>query len=69
MPRGPTLTLRVKSYTSMADVAAMHRKPASSPLAYNASPLVILNNFGAGSAQHIQPVSYTHLTLPTILLV
>jgi len=38
----------------MADVVAMQRKPASSKLAYNASPLVILNNFGAGQAQHMQ---------------
>jgi len=54
LPRGPTLTLRVKSFTSMAEVAAMQRKPVSSALAYNQSPLVILNGFGAGSAQHMQ---------------
>jgi len=54
MPRGPTITLRVKSYTSMADVASSQRRPVSSQLAYMHSPLVILNNFGATQEQHTQ---------------
>jgi len=53
LPRGPTLTCRVKKFASMADIAASQRKPASVPDAYMSSPLVILNNFG-GNSPHVK---------------
>eukprot|EP00879_Flechtneria_rotunda_P012529 GHRR01013082.1.p1 GENE.GHRR01013082.1~~GHRR01013082.1.p1 ORF type:complete len:210 (+),score=50.31 GHRR01013082.1:250-879(+) len=50
-PRGPTLTLRVKGYSLMSDVAASQAHPRVPPNAFKTAPLVVLNNF---SSQHKQ---------------
>lgn len=43
--QGPTLTLRIKSYSLMSDVAASQQRPRMPPNAFKTAPLVVLNNF------------------------
>lgn len=49
--QGPTLTLRIKGYSLMSDVASSQSRPRVPPNAFKSPPLVVLNNFGA---QHKQ---------------
>lgn len=45
LPRGPTLTFRILSFSTMRDVASMQKKPVSPGKEFNTPPLVVLNNF------------------------
>jgi len=45
-PHGPTLTFRVDGYTLASQVRAAQDRPAEMPLAFEASPLVVLHGFG-----------------------
>jgi ribosome biogenesis protein SSF1/2 len=59
-PQGPTLTLRVKAYSLMADVAAGQARPRVPPNAFKSPPLVVLNNFqggGSGSGAGSKPLA------------
>eukprot|EP00045_Choanoeca_perplexa_P001824 m.21919 g.21919 ORF g.21919 m.21919 type:complete len:478 (-) comp11180_c0_seq2:70-1503(-) len=49
LPRGPTLTFRVKQYTLMKDVASSLKKPKSIAKQFLNPPLLVLNNFSADS--------------------
>jgi ribosome biogenesis protein SSF1/2 len=44
-PRGPTLTFRVHSYSLMADVVSVQRRPVAPTSEYKFSPLIVLNGF------------------------
>ena len=51
VPRGPTLTFRVLSYSLMRDIFNQQRKPVSvSAMDLTKSPLVVMNNFSSPSA-------------------
>lgn len=50
-PRGPTLTMRIKGYSLMSDVAASQSRPRVPPNAFKTAPLVVLNNFSPQQKQ------------------
>ncbi|KAJ3042852.1 hypothetical protein HDV00_006413 [Rhizophlyctis rosea] len=56
IPRGPTLTFRVNSYSLTRDVLALQNKPKSPGTEFKTAPLVVLNNFG-GDERHIKLVA------------
>ena len=45
VPRGPTVTFRIKNYSLMKDIYKMQVRPKSYGSEYEHSPLVVLNNF------------------------
>lgn len=45
LPRGPTLTYKILSYTLRKDIIASEKKPCSSPDLYLKAPLVIMKSF------------------------
>ncbi|RUS24644.1 Brix domain-containing protein [Jimgerdemannia flammicorona] len=47
VPRGPTLTFRVVTYSLARDVLALQKNPHSPGAEFHTSPLLVLNNFGA----------------------
>lgn len=49
--QGPTLTLRVKGYSLMSDVASSQSRPRVPPNAFKTAPLVVLNNFSPQQKQ------------------
>ena len=49
LPRGPTLTFRVTSFSLMKDVTASQKRPHSPGREFLTAPLVVLNNFGASN--------------------
>lgn len=46
VPRGPTLSFQVKTYSLAKDIAAMQKSPKSPGSEFNLAPLLVLNNFG-----------------------
>ncbi|KAJ3336348.1 hypothetical protein HDU91_001807 [Kappamyces sp. JEL0680] len=56
IPRGPTLTFHVESYSLSKDVLALQARPKSPGLEFQTSPIVVLNNFG-GHEKHISLVA------------
>ncbi|KAJ3292854.1 hypothetical protein HK104_004955 [Borealophlyctis nickersoniae] len=56
IPRGPTLTFRITSYSLAKDVLALQNKPKSPGTEFKTAPLVVLNNFG-NDARHIKLVA------------
>lgn len=55
IPRGPSLTFSVKSYSLIKDVLGMQRRPrAPSPNILVNPPLLVLNNFQVPSSHHLQ---------------
>jgi ribosome biogenesis protein SSF1/2 len=46
IPRGPTVTFHIETYSLVKDVLAMQSRPKSPGLEFQVSPLVVLNNFG-----------------------
>ena len=55
--QGPTLTMRIHSYSLMRDVAAAQQKPRLPDSLWKTSPLVVMNNFS----------EQEHLKLATVL--
>lgn len=51
VPRGPTLSFRLLSYTTMRAVALTQKKPHSQGVEYQYAPLVVLNGF-SGPENH-----------------
>ncbi|PWA02928.1 hypothetical protein BB558_000924 [Smittium angustum] len=54
LPRGPTLTFRVKQYALSKDCRALLKNPKSLGSEFKTSPLLILNNFGANEERGVQ---------------
>lgn len=48
LPRGPTLTYKIRDYSLVKDVVANMRKPEINSLMFMNSPLVVLNGFTKG---------------------
>lgn len=53
IPRGPTITFHVESYSLIKDVLALQARPKSPGHEYQTSPLVVLNNFSSKEI-HVQ---------------
>ncbi|KAJ3087846.1 hypothetical protein HK102_010169 [Quaeritorhiza haematococci] len=53
LPRGPTLSFRINSYSLMRDIRALQKNPKSAASDFKTAPLVVLNNFG-GDDRHIK---------------
>jgi ribosome biogenesis protein SSF1/2 len=51
--QGPTLTLRIKSYSLMRDVIAAQARPRMPQNAFKTPPLLVMNQF-KGHGQHLQ---------------
>lgn len=45
VPRGPTLTFKIVSFSTIRDVISIQKKPQFPNKEFNCSPLVVLNNF------------------------
>jgi ribosome biogenesis protein SSF1/2 len=58
VPRGPTLTFRIHSYTLMSDIYKLQQHPHSPGVEYKTPPLLILNNFGSDE-NHIKLMAVT----------
>jgi ribosome biogenesis protein SSF1/2 len=52
IPRGPTLTFHVESFSLIKDVLAIQKRPRTPGTEYTVSPLVVLNNFSQ-KAKHV----------------
>lgn len=70
--QGPTLTLRIHSYSLMRDVVAAQSRPRLPPAAFKAPPLLVLNQFqGSGAAaggSQQQQAAAQHIKLAGTLL-
>lgn len=66
LPRGPTLTMRVLSYTLMRDLVALMPNPKSPGLEYASPPILILNNFNAQEKHHQLMISYFQNMFPPL---
>lgn len=64
-PRGPTLTMRVHSYTLMRDVASAQSHPRRPASLWEAPPLLVMNNFTGGSHLKLATVMFQNL-FPTL---
>lgn len=68
MPRGPTLTFKVHSFSLAKDVISTLKKQIVSAESFKSSPLMVLNNF-SGEGLHIKLMASTFQNMfPTINL-
>lgn len=51
IPRGPTFTFRIQSYSLIRDIIHIQKKPHSPSFEYLHSPLVVLNNFSGRAVE------------------
>ena len=51
LPRGPTFTFRLNSYSNIRDLTHMAKKPHSPGSEYSSPPLLVMNNFSASVLQ------------------
>ncbi|KAF0730963.1 hypothetical protein AaE_009284, partial [Aphanomyces astaci] len=58
LPRGPTLSFKVESYSLMKHIQRIQKRPVDASLAFKTSPLVVLNNF-TGPEDHIKLLNAT----------
>lgn len=66
VPRGPTLTMRVLSYTLIKDLVAAESHPKSPGLEYASPPVLILNNFNGEQKEHQLMVSFFQNLFPPL---
>lgn len=68
VPRGPTLTFKIQSFSLARDVISMLKKQMVYEEAYKNAPLVILNNF-SGEGMQLKLIASTFQNMfPTINL-
>ena len=62
-PNGPTLHFHVTEYTLASQIRANQKRPHENANNYLTPPLVVLNNFGAATEQHVKlmKVSFQHM--------
>ena len=56
LPRGPTLTFKVRNYSLINDVVSSLKKPNLEHIQYLNHPLLVMNNFG-GEGMHMKLIS------------
>ncbi|XP_011881559.1 PREDICTED: protein Peter pan [Vollenhovia emeryi] len=68
LPRGPTLTFKIHSFSLARDVVSMLKKQLVYEEAFKTSPLLVLNNF-SGEGMHLKLIASTFQNMfPTINL-
>lgn len=53
VPKGPTLTFKVKSYSLAKDILSSLKKQSMNPIIFNHPPLLVMNNF-SGQELHLK---------------
>lgn len=60
-PRGPTLTMRIHSYSLIRDVVAMQQRPRIPQAMWLGPPLVVMNNFGGEEQMKLAAITFQNL--------
>ncbi|KAG0033863.1 hypothetical protein BGZ81_007038 [Podila clonocystis] len=64
VPRGPTLSFQVKTYSLAKDIAAMQKAPKSPGLEFQVAPLLVLNNFGDSNEMKLMSTVFQNMFPP-----
>ncbi|KAF9192770.1 hypothetical protein BGZ51_004938 [Haplosporangium sp. Z 767] len=64
LPRGPTLSFQVKTYSLAKDIAAMQKAPKSPGLEFHMAPLLVLNNFGDSNEMKLMSTVFQNMFPP-----
>ncbi|KAF8941118.1 hypothetical protein BGZ58_002224 [Dissophora ornata] len=64
IPRGPTLSFQVKTYSLAKDIAAMQKSPKSPGLEFQVAPLLVLNNFGDSNEMKLMSTVFQNMFPP-----
>ncbi|KAI1316711.1 hypothetical protein EDD11_009600 [Mortierella claussenii] len=64
IPRGPTLSFQVKTYSLAKDIAAMQKAPKSPGLEFHVAPLLVLNNFGDSNEMKLMSTVFQNMFPP-----
>ncbi|KAG0004393.1 hypothetical protein BGZ79_009464 [Entomortierella chlamydospora] len=64
VPRGPTLSFQVKTYSLAKDIAAMQKAPKSPGLEFHVAPLLVLNNFGDSNEMKLMSTVFQNMFPP-----
>ncbi|KAG0337711.1 hypothetical protein BG004_007513 [Podila humilis] len=64
VPRGPTLSFQVKTYSLAKDIAAMQKSPKSPGLEFHVAPLLVLNNFGDSNEMKLMSTVFQNMFPP-----
>ncbi|EFN50837.1 hypothetical protein CHLNCDRAFT_10262, partial [Chlorella variabilis] len=60
-PRGPTLTMRIHSYSLIRDVVGAQQRPRTPQAMWLGPPLVVMNNFGSEEQMKLAAVTFQNL--------
>ena len=60
-PRGPTLTMRIHSYSLIRDVVGSQQRPRTPQAMWLGPPLVVMNNFGSEEQMKLAAVTFQNL--------
>ncbi|KAG0357106.1 Brix domain-containing protein [Gamsiella multidivaricata] len=64
VPRGPTLSFQIKTYSLAKDIAAMQKAPKSPGLEFHVAPLLVLNNFGDSNEMKLMSTVFQNMFPP-----
>lgn len=64
VPRGPTLSFQVKTYSLAKDIIAMQKSPKSPGLEFQVAPLLVLNNFGDSNEMKLMSTVFQNMFPP-----
>jgi len=64
VPRGPTLSFQVKTYSLAKDISAMQKTPKSPGLEFQVAPLLVLNNFGDSNEMKLMSTVFQNMFPP-----
>ncbi|KAF9432226.1 hypothetical protein BGZ76_011096 [Entomortierella beljakovae] len=64
VPRGPTLSFQVVTYSLAKDIAAMQKAPKSPGLEFHVAPLLVLNNFGDSKEMKLMSTVFQNMFPP-----
>ncbi|KAF9927087.1 hypothetical protein FBU30_003511 [Linnemannia zychae] len=64
VPRGPTLSFQVKTYSLAKDIIAMQKSPKSPGLEFHVAPLLVLNNFGDSNEMKLMSTVFQNMFPP-----
>ncbi|KAG9062873.1 hypothetical protein KI688_005180 [Linnemannia hyalina] len=64
VPRGPTLSFQVKTYSLAKDIIAMQKSPKSPGLEFQVAPLLVLNNFGDSNEMKLMSTIFQNMFPP-----
>ncbi|KAG0292014.1 hypothetical protein BGZ98_002765 [Dissophora globulifera] len=64
IPRGPTLSFQIKTYSLAKDIAAMQKTPKSPGSEFQVAPLLVLNNFGDSKEMKLMSTVFQNMFPP-----